>query len=274
MKTFKNKVVVITGAASGMGRAYALAFAKLGALVAICDVDEAGLGETQRQIQSCSDVHSYSAVVDISSEKAVYDFADAVKAELGNAHVIVNNAGVEGGGRPCWGVETATMERVMSINFYGVVFGTRAFLPHLLDNGEGAVVNISSVFGMIGTPNNSDYCASKFAVRGFSESLMVELTDTPISVHLVHPGGIATNIVRNEDQKEIAGNFLTTPAEDIVDYVIASIKRGDKRIVYGNGAFSIWLVTRLLSLKVQCALLWRFMGKQGAGSADYQRLIR
>ncbi len=126
---------------------------------------------------------------DVSDRDAMYRFADHVHTELGGAHVIINNAGVAGCGRPVWSATDADYERIMGINFYGVVHGTRAFLPQIRARGEGAVVNISSIFGLTGTPSSSDYCATKFAVRGFTESLMVEMVNEPITVHLVHPGG-------------------------------------------------------------------------------------
>lgn len=260
MKNFKNKVVVITGAASGMGRSYATLFAKLGSKVAICDYDEKGLKETELMTQKAGAAGVLAVKVDVSSKAAIYDFAEQVKSTLGNAHVIINNAGVAGGGQPVWAINDSDYERVMAINFWGVLHGTRAFLPQLLANKEGAVVNVSSIFGLVGTPSNSDYCASKFAVRGFTESLMVELASTNIQVHLVHPGGINTNIANTEEGKEFSKKFLTTPPDEICEFVIDCIKKNEPRIVYGNNAARVWAGSRFVPFKLLRHILWRQMG--------------
>lgn len=272
MKNFKDKVVVVTGAASGMGRAYAQVFAKLGSKLALCDFDPKGLQETVDLLGGHSNGRLMSTVVDVSDQAAVYEFAKAVKSQLGNAHVVINNAGVSGEGRPVWALSDHSYERVMGINFWGVVWGTRAFLPQLLENGEGAVVNVSSIFGLVGTPSNSDYCASKFAVRGFTESLAVELQSTKVQVHLVHPGGIATNIANKEEHAEFARKFLTTPPLEICEYVVKCIERNEPRIVYGNNAARVWWGSRMLPFKVFKKLLWQQMGHTLA-KADYE-LVR
>ena len=165
MKTFKNKVVVITGAGSGMGRAYAMAFARLGAKLALNDYDREALGQSVALLPEPARSDCFHQAFDVADETAFAAFAAAVKQSLGNAHVIINNAGIEGAVKPIWAISKSEIERVMAVNFYGVVNGTRLFLPQLFANGEGAVINVSSVFGLIGTPSNSDYCASKFAVR-------------------------------------------------------------------------------------------------------------
>ena len=145
----------------------------------------------------------------------------------------------------------------MAVNFYGVVNGSRLFLPQLMANGEGAVVNISSIFGLVGTPNSADYCASKFAVRGYTEALMVELQDSPINAFLVHPGGIATNITQKASSQAFSARFLTTPPEQIVEHVIACIRANRPRIVFGNQALRTWLASWALPLKWRNAVLWR-----------------
>lgn len=261
MRDFNNKIVVITGAASGMGRAYALAFARQGSQLALCDVDEAGLQETAAQVAAEASVKVFCSVVNVADEAAVFGFADAVRTELGNAHCIINNAGIEGGLEPAWNLDARTVARVMAVNFDGVVYGTRAFLPQLEANGEGCVVNISSIFGLVGTPRNADYCASKFAVRGFTEALMIDLWESPVTAHLVHPGGIATNIVRNRNFQTLSEEFLTTPPGEIAEVVITALKKGKPRIVYGNMAFRTWLVSKLLSLGLQNRLIWRLMSR-------------
>ncbi|MCH2041496.1 MAG: SDR family NAD(P)-dependent oxidoreductase [Saccharospirillaceae bacterium] len=259
MKHFHNKVVVVTGAASGMGREYALEFARLGALVAITDVNEAGLSETHAMLQKITNKYSYSEVLDIASQSGIEVFAQTVEAKLGRAHVLINNAGIGGGGAPLWAQDSAQIHTTMNVNFFAVVHMTRAFLPQLLANQEGALVNVSSVFGLIGTPGTSDYCASKFAVRGFSESLMVELEETPVSVHLVHPGGIKTNIAKDsKNGAEFEEKYLKTAPLDAVRTVIKGIQKGKQRMVFGYQS-SLLNTLRLLPLKLRNKILSREM---------------
>lgn len=272
MKDFRNRVVVITGAGSGMGRAYALEFAALGARLALNDYDAEGLAGTVALLLRSPGVAVHAKVFDVADRAAMQAFAAEVKAALGNAHVVINNAGISGGGSPVWAKDDATYERVMGINFFGVVHGTRAFLPQLIANGEGAIVNVSSIFGLVGTPNASDYCASKFAVRGFTESLMVELESSPISVHLLHPGGIRTNIASKDERgQEFAEKYLKTPPEDVARHVIACIRSGKQRIVYGHSAFRVWLASWMLSLERRNRYLYNEM--KGLFDPKYYRQI-
>lgn len=259
MKQFNNKVVVITGAASGMGREYALEFARLGALVAITDVNEKALAETHAMVQKITDKYTCCEVMNIASQDDVQAFAEKVKTKLGNTHVIINNAGIGGGGAPAWAQDMDQFQLTMNINFFAVVNMTKAFLPQLLSNQEGAVVNVSSVFGLIGTPSTSDYCASKFAVRGFTESLMVELADTPISVHLVHPGGIKTNIAKDsKNGAEFEAKYLKTSPLTAVRIVIDGIKSGKQRMIFGHQSSLLRFLT-LLPLKLRNWILNREM---------------
>lgn len=260
MKNFTDKVVVITGAASGMGREYALEFARLGALVAITDVNAEQLAETHNMVKAITRKNSLSEVLDIAAEESVTDFAGKVKRELGNAHIIINNAGIGGGGAPVWVQDNGQYHTTMQVNFFAVVYITKAFLPQLLANQEGAVVNVSSVFGLLGTPGTSDYCASKFAVRGFTESLMVELADTPISVHLVHPGGIKTNIAKHsKNGAEFEEKYLKTDPLFAVREVIKGIKSGKQRMIFGYQSSLLRFLT-LLPLKLRNRILHREMG--------------
>ena len=259
MKNFSQKVVVITGAASGMGRAYALAFAKEGSHLALCDYDESGLEETVTLVSKVSNQTVCVSAFDISDEQATFDFASLVKEQVGNAHIIINNAGIEGKGKPVWASSASSYDRVMAVNFFGVVNGTRAFLPQLMANDNGVIVNVSSIFGLAGIPNTSDYCASKFAVRGFTESLMVELQQSNIQVHLLHPGGINTNIAREEKSKEFAAEFLKTSPDDVAKILIKGIRKNKARIVYGHGALKAWLFVNLLPLKLIRKIVWSEM---------------
>lgn len=259
MKDFNNKLIVITGAGSGMGRAYALEFAKLGARLALNDYDSKGLAETIDLVRKQSQVELFSAIFDVADRGAMEGFAADVKTALGNAHVIINNAGVSGAGKPVWATPLSAIERVMGINFYGVVHGTQVFLPQLIENGEGAVVNVSSIFGLIGPPNHCDYSAAKFAVRGFTQALMVELHDSPISVHLVHPGGIATNIANVPQHQAFSNKYLSTPPEAIARYVIRGIRKGSPKIVYGRDSFKTRLGSNFAPLRLLNKLIWRDM---------------
>ncbi|MFT4920045.1 MAG: short-subunit dehydrogenase [Zhongshania aliphaticivorans] len=259
MKDFNNKLIVITGAGSGMGRAYALEFAKLGARLALNDYDSKGLAETIELVRKQSQVELFSAIFDVADRGAMEGFAADVKTALGNAHVIINNAGVSGAGKPVWATPLSAIERIMGINFYGVVHGTQVFLPQLIENGEGAVVNVSSIFGLIGPPNHCDYSAAKFAVRGFTQALMVELHDSPISVHLVHPGGIATNIANVPQHQAFSNKYLSTPPEAIARYVIRGIRKGSPKIVYGRDSFKTRLGSNFAPLRLLNKLIWRDM---------------
>lgn len=270
MKDFNNKIVVITGAGSGMGRAYAEAFGKLGARLALNDYSAKALAETEEILRQQGVRDIYSEVFDVSSKEAMYAFADNVEAELGRAHVVINNAGVEGAVKPAWAMDIEAYERMMGINFWGVLYGTKAFLPQLMANHEGAIVNVSSIFGLIGTPNSTDYCAAKFAVRGFTEALMVELQDSPIDAFLVHPGGIATNIVKTAEGQDFARRYLTTPPEAIAQFVIKSIRKRRLKIVYGRSALRVWLASNFVPLKLLVAILWREL-KSVTDQRDYPK---
>ena len=262
MKSFRNKIVVVTGAASGMGRAYAELFAEEGAILALCDFDEKGLNETAELIQAAqASTKVLTMKVDVSNREQMVAFADKVKAELGNAQVLVNNAGVEGNNRPVWAMDISQIERVMNINFYGVVHGTQAFLPQLMDSEEAALVNVSSLFGLMGTPNAADYCASKFAVRGFTESLMIELQYSHVQVHLVHPGGVATGISRSGGNEDFKQRFLKSDAKAISREVINGIKKDDIRIICAHQARSSMLGIRFLPLRWLQKLIWMDMGR-------------
>ncbi|MCF8278203.1 MAG: SDR family oxidoreductase [Flavobacteriales bacterium] len=250
MKDFKNKIVVITGAGSGMGRAYAEEFGKLGAKLVLNDYEEGPLAETVKIVRSQGVEHIYSETFDVSDKDKMFAFAENVKSKFGNAHIIINNAGIEGSTQTAFHTSVEDFHRIININFFGVVNGTKAFLPQLVENNEGAVVNVSSVFGLVGIPNNADYCASKFAVRGFTEALSVEFHESPISIHCVHPGGIATNIARKDAGQEFSKKYLTTPPKDIAQYVIKCIKSGKPKIVYGQDSFKLWLAGNLVPQRV------------------------
>lgn len=256
IKNFRDKVVVITGAGSGMGRAYAIEFGKLGSKLALNDFDSTGLNETNRFLEEIGINDALIEAFDVADKRAVYAFADTVKERFGNAHVVINNAGIEGSVEPAYHTDETDFHHVMNVNFYGVLYGTKAFLPQMVANGEGALVNVSSVFGLIGTPANADYCASKFAVTGFTEALMAEFQESPIGIHCLHPGGIDTNIVRKEAGKEFSKKYLTTPPEKIARHVISCIRKGQPKIVYGNDSLKVWLGSNLVPQRLLKWIVW------------------
>lgn len=259
MKDFNDKIIVVTGAGSGMGRAYAMEFAKRGARLALNDYDEKILEETASLVKTIGNKTVYCETFDVSNENANLQFANNVKKTLGCAHIVINNAGIEGGALPVYALNTESFRRVMDINFYGVLYGSKAFLPHLVQNNEGALVNVSSIFGLVGTPSSADYCASKFAVRGFTEALMAEFSQSPIQIHCVHPGGINTNIARSDESQAFSHKYLNTPPEEIVQHVIRCIQKNKSKIVYGQDARKTWLGANLVPQKWLTRLIWRDM---------------
>ena len=268
---FDQKVVVVTGAGSGMGRAYALAFAAKGAKLALNDFNLQSLDETVQLLEARYPNSVFAQAFDVSNREAMFAFADQVKTRLGTADVVINNAGIEGMFAPSWQTDMARFERTMNINFYGVVHGSHAFLPHLIEKGHGHLVNVSSIFGLVGTPNHSDYCASKFAVRGFTESLMTELQSSNIKVHLLHPGGIATNIAQSKHAQAFSNHYLTTSPEDIAAHLIKHLQRGTARIVYGHDSFKTWLGATVVPLGLLNKIIWAEM-KNVLDLSAYQSL--
>jgi butyryl-CoA dehydrogenase len=251
MKTFQGRVGAITGAGSGIGRAVATELARRGAEVALCDVDEVGLAETAAQLRPTG-ARVSTQRVDVADREAVEDWAGKVVADHGKVNLIVNNAGVALGAN----VETMSyedLEWLMGVNFWGVVHGTKAFLPHLRAADEGHIVNISSVFGMVGIPSQSAYNAAKFAVRGFTEALRIELDSDggKVSCTTVHPGGIKTNIARNGRFDEVTMKtlgqdpdvliektekaFMTSP-DKAAKVILDGVARNKRRVFIGPDA--------------------------------------
>jgi butyryl-CoA dehydrogenase len=267
MKNFENKVVVITGAASGIGRALAIEFAAYNCKLALCDLDESALQETKKMLSNDS-VEVLLKKIDVSDKKVVFEFAEEVKNTLGNADIVINNAGVALGKLDVEETSLEQFEWIMGINFWGMVYGTKAFLPQLKKNQVTAVVNISSLFGLIGATFNSAYCASKFGIRGFNEVLMIELLKTNIQVHSVHPGGIKTNIAKNAKGGDLKFSqafeekFLKMPPSKAAKVIINGIQKNKQRIIVGNDAKFVFFLSKIVPLKwfniVQSKLLKDF----------------
>jgi NAD(P)-dependent dehydrogenase (short-subunit alcohol dehydrogenase family) len=195
MRELKGKVAVVTGAGHGIGRETALALAQEGCRLAICDVNEAALEGVRHELEQLGTTVT-AHVVDVSDKKQMASFASDVIAAHGEAQILVNNAGVTVyASFEEHSVED--LEWILGVNLWGVIYGCKFFLPHLKAAGEGHIVNLSSVFGIIAPPLQTSYVASKFAVRGFSESLRAELADENVGVTSVHPGAIKTNIIQN-----------------------------------------------------------------------------
>lgn len=247
MKSLDGKVVVITGAGSGIGRALALNAAAKGAVLALSDVDGVGLLETADRAQARKAREVRTDRLDVRDRQATKEYAASVHAQFGRVNVVFNNAGVALHGE----FEETSYEQfewVMDVNFWGVVHGTKQFLPYLVESGDGHIVNISSLFGLMGMPGQSAYNASKFAVRGFTEALRVEMlvAKHPVQVSCVHPGGIKTAIARNarttdaHDPVQVAELFdkklARTTADKAAQIIVDGMLANKARIVVGADA--------------------------------------
>jgi NAD(P)-dependent dehydrogenase (short-subunit alcohol dehydrogenase family) len=258
MRDLNGKVAAVTGAGSGIGRATAIELAKAGCHVAISDIAPEGLEKTAESCRAHG-VNVTTAGLDVADRDAIYAWAEQVVADHGGVNIVVNNAGVALTA-PVAEMTDESFEWLFAINFWGVVHGTRAFLPHLRAAGEAHVVNISSLFGLVGIPTQSAYCAAKFAVRGFTESLRMELAGTGVGVTSVHPGGIRTNIARAarfegtgsiggaRSQEEAAAAFdkvaRTSPARAAKRIVLA-IRKDRGRLPIGLDAYALALLQRV-----------------------------
>ncbi|MBV9659795.1 MAG: SDR family oxidoreductase [Acidimicrobiales bacterium] len=261
------KTAVVTGAGSGIGRALSIELARRGANVAASDIDQAGLEET---IRLCGPVAGQVEpyVVDMSDRAAVWAHADEVAGTFSAVHLVVNNAGVAVVGT----IEETAFEDIdwlLGVNLYGVIHGTKAFLPHLIASGDGHLVNISSVFGLVAPAFSGVYATSKFAVAGFTEALRQEMIigGHPVSVHAVHPGGIKTDIVRHarlgpstrDSGRDPAREFVRlarTSAKKAARRILAGVDAGRPRILVGPDAYLIAALPRLFGARYSGLLTW------------------
>ena len=262
MKNLKDKVVVITGAGSGIGQALALNLARKGALLALSDVDETGLAETVARATQAGSPDVHSTRLDVADRAAFAAYAQAVVDHFGRVNVVVNNAGVALAG-DAKDLSYEDMDWIVGVNFWGVVHGTKEFLPHLIASGDGHVVNLSSLFGLLAMPGQSAYNATKFAVRGFTEALREEMLigGHKVGVTCVHPGGIKTAIARNarvaanEDKKATADLFdkklaRMTP-EKAAEIIVRGIERNRARVLVGIDAHALHHFQKLSGSKYE-----------------------
>ena len=272
MLKLAGRTAVVTGAAGGIGRGIALALARRGCHVALADIDEAALARTTAEIAGQESARSLRVShyrLDVANRAAVAALPAQVMAAHGAVDILVNNAGVALGGT-FLEIAESDFDWLLGINFWGVVQMTRAFLPLLSNSEEARIVNVSSLFGLIAPPGQTAYAASKFAVRGFSESLRHELADTRIGVTVVHPGGIATSIAKNarmpaslsDDEaakrRTFFDSFLTMPPETAGEIIVRGVERRKARILVGSDAKYAELVERLMPVNY-----WKWLGRGG-----------
>ncbi len=261
MQGFAGKVAVVTGAGSGIGQALAIELARSGAQLAISDVDTEGLAQTERRLKALG-VRVKADRLDVTEREAFLAYAEEVKEHFGKVNQVYNNAGIAFSGD----VEVSSfkdIERVMDVDFWGVVNGTKAFLPHLIESGDGHVINISSLFGLLSIPGQAAYNAAKFAVRGFTEALNQEMAIAkhPVKVTTVHPGGIKTAIARNAtvaeglDAAAMADFFdrrlASTTAEEAARVILHGVSKNRARVLIGNDARILDLLVRILGSRYQ-----------------------
>ena len=267
MSFLKSGVAVITGAGSGIGRALAQQLSAAGSALAIADIDEKGLTETAASLTSKKTAVS-THVLDVSNEEAVRSFAEDVTTRHGRVTLLVNNAGVALIGT-FEEISLDDLRWLMGINFWGVVYGVKYFLPVLKQQPRAHIVNLSSVFGIIAPVGQSAYSASKFAVRGFTEVIRHELEGTSVSVSCVHPGGIHTPIakrarlganappIKHEEAVARFEQLTPTSAESAAARILKGVERREPRILIGRDARQIDVVQRL-----RPATYWKMMAKR------------
>ena len=251
MKSFENKTVVVTGAGSGIGKALALNFADLGSNIAICDINEENLQITVSEVRKRGVLNVYSRAFDVSKSEEMHRFASEVNDKFSQVDVMINNAGVALGVLRGDSVPLDAFEWLMGINFWGMVYGTQAFMPLLKQSKEACLVNISSILGIGSIAFNAPYCSSKFAIRGYTESLRMEsMLEYPhVNILSVHPGGIQTNIAQaartsdndfTQEQNdsinaEMEKSFINTP-DYAAQAIIKAIKKRKKKLLIGRDA--------------------------------------
>jgi NAD(P)-dependent dehydrogenase (short-subunit alcohol dehydrogenase family) len=253
---FTDKVCVITGAGSGIGRALSLQLAAQGARLALSDINLSAVEETGAQATAAGAREVFTGELDVADKAAVFASADTVLEHYGRVDLVINNAGVAIS-KNVLDMPLEDFEWLMGINFWGVIYGTYAYLPKLIEAGDGHLVNISSLFGLLAIPTQSAYNAAKFGVRGFTEALRQEMliAKSPIQVHCVHPGGVKTNIARSAraqegvSSEELAKRFdriATLTPDQAASIILKGVRKGSPRILVGNDARALDLLQRVL----------------------------
>lgn len=276
MQNFQNKVAAITGAGSGIGQQLALLLAKEGCHLSLSDVNEQGLIETVEKLKD-TDVRLTIKKLDVADQVAVKAWAEETVQDHGSVNMIFNNAGVALAST-VEGASYEELEWIVNINFWGVVYGTKEFLPFIKQTGDGHIVNISSLFGLTAQPTQSAYNATKFAVRGFTESLRQELDmeNCGVSALCVHPGGIRTNIANsakmNDSLKTLGMNpeksaksfnkLLRCPPEEAARQILEAVKKDKRRLLIGNDAKALDLLQRLLPTGYQKVIAFASKSKK------------
>jgi NAD(P)-dependent dehydrogenase (short-subunit alcohol dehydrogenase family) len=273
LKELKGKVAAVTGAASGIGKATAILLAREGCSCALADKNGEGLRETEREIRELG-AAVHASVLDVADREAVYAWAEETALEFGGVNLVINNAGVSLGAT----IENMTYEDMnwlLGINLFGMIFGTKAFLPYLKEADEGHVVNISSIAGLIAAPTSSAYTTAKFAIRGFTECLRLELDtgDCNVSATVVYPGGIKTNIATEGRISEFLLEESGTTREEMIDRfnrgvrispeeaaakIIEGIKKNKHRVLIGPEAYFVDVLQRLMPSGYMRLTAWSY----------------
>ncbi len=270
MSIFEDKTAVITGAGSGIGKALALALGAEGCHLAISDVNQEGLAETQSRLADMG-VRVHAEILDVADRAAFYGYAERLIKNFGPVQIVINNAGVSLTA-DLLNVSYEDYEWIFNINFWGMVYGSKAFLPHLLEQEEAWITNVSSIFGIVAVPTQGTYVSTKFAIRGFTETLREELLETKVNVACVHPGGIKTNIARSgkydpktlgtSDNERLIRNFdklaPTTP-EQAAQVILQGMEKRQARIIIGKDAKRLAWLQRLFPSGYQKIVARRYL---------------
>ena len=265
MRRLQDRVAVVTGAASGIGRATAVLLAQRGCDLALVDIDEAGMKQTAESIEAVGR-RVTQHVADVADIERMRELPDEIVSLHQHVHILMNNAGVAVGDT-FEDHRLEDFERIVGINFWGVVYGCKFFLPYLKQQEEAHIVNLSSLFGLMGIPGQSSYCATKFAVRGLSEALLVELADTSVGVTSVHPGGIQTNIARSarstmgDEMRQSAQQLfdrIGMPPERAAAKIVRAIERGKHRCIISRETYLADWLKRISPAGTQRLFAWAY----------------